>query len=139
MESTKAAVNAELRDMADTLIAAGLTVERASGHVESKGMSTYAAEDYSASAVLVGDGEEADEVEKAAAALEQSGWSRTADGLDGPAPWVQLERDDFSTTISWTKVGPRELVLKLDKAGEVEVPKDTPVVDRDNSEDIPLD
>ena len=59
-------------------------------------------------------------------------------GLDASEPWVQLERDDFRTTIGWSKVGERELLLTLDQEGEVEVPKDTEPVDRDNSEDIPL-
>lgn len=131
----------ELRDMAGALTAAGFTVERAEGHVEDEGMSTYRARDYRASAVLVGEGAEADQVEEAAAALEEAGWSRTAEGLETgePNPWVQMERDDFRTTVGWQKVGPRELVLSLDQAGEVEVSKDTPPVDRDNSEDIPLD
>ena len=139
LESMKAAVNAELRDMADTLTASGITVERANGGVESGGMGGYASEDYSVSALLVADGEEGDQIEKATAALEQSGWSRTAGDLEAPEPWVQLQREDFRTTISWTKFGPRELWFSLDQDGEVEVPEDTPIVDRNNSEDIPLD
>ena len=116
----------------------GLTVERATGHVESEGMSTYRAEDYKATAVVVGEGAEGDQVDLAATALEEAGWERTAEGLDASEPWAQLERDDFRTTIGWTKVGERELLLTLDQEGEVEVPKDTEPVDRDNSEDIPL-
>ena len=139
LESMKSAVNAELRDMAGILTAEGVAVERAAGHVESGGMSTYASQDYRASAILDAGGEEPDQVQQAAAALEQAGWERTSEGLDAQDPWVQLEREDFRTTISWTKHGTRELVLELDQAGEVEVPTDAPVVDRDNSEDIPLD
>ena len=139
LASMKSAVNAELRDMAGALDAAGVAVERATGHVESGGMSTYASEDYSASALLVAEGEEAAQVETAASALERRGWSRSAEGLDAPDPWVQLERDDFRATISWTKHGERQLWLSLDQAGEIEVPTDAPVVDRDNSEDIALD
>lgn len=138
LASMKSAVNAELRDMAAALGDGGLTVERATGHVESEGMSTYRAEDYKATAVVVGEGAEGDQVDLAATALEEAGWTRTADGLDASEPWVQLERDDFRTTIGWSKVGERELLLTLDQEGEVEVPKDTEPVDRDNSEDIPL-
>ncbi len=138
LAAMKAAVNAELRDMASALTGSGLAVERATGRVESEGMSTYRAEDYRASAVVVGEGPEGDQVDRAATALEEAGWSRTSDGLDASAPWAQLERDDFRTTIGWTKVGERELVLTLDQEGEVEVPTDTPPVDRDNSEDIAL-
>lgn len=139
LATMKTAVNDELRAMARVLESEGVAVERATGHVESGGMSTYASEDYSAAAYLTGEGGEADQVEQAAAALEGAGWSRTSEGLDAPEPWVQLEREDFRTTISWSKVAPRELVLNLDQKGEVEVPTDAPVVDRDNSEDIPLD
>ena len=70
---------------------------------------------------------------------EQLAFNDDTDGLDASEPWAQLERDDFRTTIGWTKVGERELVLTLDQEGEVEVPKDSEPVDRDNSEDIPLD
>jgi hypothetical protein len=139
LASMKQAVNAELRDMAAALTGTGLAVERAQGRVQSEGMSTYRAEDYKASAVVVGEGAEGEQVDQAAAALEEAGWSRTSDGLDASEPWAQLERDDFRTTIGWTKVGERELVLTLDQEGEVEVPKDAEPVDRDNSEDIPLD
>jgi hypothetical protein len=125
--------------MAAALTGTGLTVERAQGRVQSEGMSTYRAEDYKASAVVVGEGAEGEQVDQAAAALEEAGWSRTSDGLDASEPWAQLERDDFRTTIGWTKVGERELVLTLDQEGEVEVPKDAEPVDRDNAEDIPLD
>jgi hypothetical protein len=139
LASMKSAVNAELREMAAVLAEGGLTVERATGRVESEGMSTYRAEDYKASAVIVGEGAEADLVDRAATALEEGGWSRKAEDLSGPRPWAQLERDDFRTTIGWTKVGDRELVLDLDQAGEVEVPEDAEPVDRDKSEDIPLE
>ena len=139
LASMKQAVNAELRDMAAALTGTGLAVERAQGRVESEGMSTYRAEDYKASAVVVGEGAEGEQVDQAAAALEEAGWSRTSDGLDASEPWAQLERDDFRTTIGWTKVGERELVLTLDQDGEVEVPTDAEPVQRDNSEDIPLD
>ena len=139
LTSMKSAVNAELRDMAAALTGDGLTVERATGRVESEGMSTYRAEDYRASAVVVGEGAEGDQVDQAATALEDAGWSRTADDLSASEPWAQLERDDFRTTIAWTKVGERELVLTLDQEGEVEVPEDAEPVERDNSEDIPLD
>ena len=139
LAAMKSAVNAELRDMASAIREGGLTVERATGHVESEGMSTYRAEDYKASAVVVGDGAEGDQVDKAASALEGAGWTRKAEDLAASEPYVQLERDDFRTTIGWTKVGDRELVLTLDQAGEVEVPTDTEPVDRDNSEEIPLD
>lgn len=139
LAAMKAAVNDELRDMASALTGSGLGVERATGRVESEGMSTYRAEDYRASAVVVGEGAEADQVDRAATALEDAGWERTSDGLDASEPWVQLARDSFRTTIGWTKVGERELVLSLDQEGEVEVPTDTPPVDRDNSEDIALD
>ena len=139
LASMKGAVDAELRDLAGVLTGSGLAVERAQGRVESEGMSTYRAEDYKASAVVVGEGAEGDQVEQAAAALEEAGWTRTSDGLDASEPWAQLERDDFRTTIGWTKVGERELVLTLDQEGEVEVPKDSEPVERDNSEDIPLD
>ena len=138
LAAMKVSVDAEVRDMADLLAAAGLTVERATGHVERGGMSTYASEDYSAAALLVADGEEADQVDTAATALERAGWERTADGLDAQDPWAQLEREDFRATIGWTQHGPRELWLELDQAGEVEVPTDAPVVDRDNALDIPL-
>jgi hypothetical protein len=139
LASMKSDVNAELRDMAAVLGDGGLTVERATGHVESEGMSTYRARDYSATAVVVGEGAEGEQVDRAATALEEAGWTRKSDGLDSSEPWAQLERDDFRTTIGWTKVGERELVLSLDHAGEVEVPTDSEPVDRDNSEDIPLD
>jgi hypothetical protein len=139
LASTRSAVNAELRDMAAALGDGGLGVERATGRVESEGMSTHRAEDYTATAVVVGEGDEADQVDQAATALEEAGWSRTSDGLDSSEPWAQLERDDFRTTIGWTEVGERELVLTLDQEGEVEVPKDSEPVDRDNAEDIPLD
>lgn len=139
LSSMKTAVNTELRDMASALTGSGFTVERATGRVESEGMSTYRAEDYRASAVVVGEGAEGDQVDQAATALEEAGWTRTSDGLDSSEPWAQLERDDFRTTIAWTKVGERELVLSLDQEGEVEVPTDTEPVDRDNSEEIPLD
>jgi len=102
-------------------------------------MSTYRAEDYKASAVVVGEGAEGEQVDRAAAALEGAGWTRKAGDADASEPWVQLERDDFRTTIGWTKVGDRELVLSLDQEGEVEVPKDSEPVDRDNSREIPLD
>lgn len=139
LASMKSTVNAELRAMAAAITGSGLAVERATGRVESKGMSTYRAEDYKASAVVVGEGAEGDQVDRAATALEEAGWTRTADDLQASAPWAQLERDDFRTTLSWSKVGDRELVLSLDLEGEVEVPDDTEPVDRDNSEDIPLD
>jgi hypothetical protein len=139
LAAMKQAVNAELRDMAGALTGGGLTVERAEGRVESEGMSTYRAEDYKASAVVVGEGGEGDQVDRAATALEDAGWTRTSAGLDASEPWVQLERDDFRTTIGWTKVGDRELVLTLDQDGEVEVPKDSEPVERDDAEDIPLD
>ncbi len=139
LASMKSAVNTELRDMAAALTGEGLAVERATGRVESEGMSTYRAEDYRATAVVLGDGAEGEQVDRAATALEGAGWTRKAEGLDSTEPWVQLERDDFRTTIGWTKVGERELVLSLDQEGEVEVPKDTEPVDRDNSEEIPLD
>lgn len=139
LAAMKSAVNAELRDMASALTDSGLTVERATGRVESEGMSTYRAEDYKAAAVVVGEGAEGDQVDQAAAALEGAGWTRKAGDSAASEPWVQLEHDDFRTTIAWTKVGERELVLSLDQAGEVEVPKDSEPVDRDNSEDIPLD
>lgn len=141
LASMKGSVDDELRAMAGVLDASGLSVEQATGRVDDKGMSTRRAQDYLARAVLVGSGDEVGQVEQAATALEDAGWTRKAAGLDaGEAnPWVQLERDDFRTTIGWTKVGPRELALSLDQAGDVEVPDDTPVVDRDNSEDIPLD
>ena len=102
-------------------------------------MSTYRAEDYKASAVVVGQGDEGEQVERVASALEGAGWTRTSDGIDSSEPWAQLERDEFRTTVGWTKVGERELVLTLDQEGEVEVPTDTEPVERDNSEDIPLD
>ena len=73
-------------------------------------MSTYRAEDYKASAVVVGEGAEGEQVDQAATALEEAGWTRTSDGLDASEPWAQLERDDFRTTVGWTKVGERELV-----------------------------
>ncbi|NPC41187.1 hypothetical protein [Nocardioides sp. zg-1230] len=132
-------VDAELRDMAGALTGGGLSVERAQGRVESEGMSTYRAEDYRASAVVVGEGAEGEQVDRAAAALEDAGWTRTSDGLDASDPWAQLERDDFRTTIGWTKLGERELVLTLDQEGEVEVPTDSEPVERDISEDISLD
>jgi hypothetical protein len=138
LAAMKSAVNSELKDMASVLTEGGLTVERATGHVASEGMSTYRAEDYTASAVVVGEGAEGEQVDRAATALEEAGWSRKSEDLDASEPWVQLERDDFRTTIGWTKVGDRELVLTLDQKGEVEVPEDTEPVDRDNSEDIPL-
>lgn len=139
LAAMKQAVNAELRDMAGALTGAGLAVERAKGRVESEGMSTYRAEDYKASAVVVGEGAEGDQVDQAATALEEAGWTRTSDGLDASEPWAQLERDDFRATIGWAKVGERELVLTLDQAGEVEVPTDSEPVERDSHEDIPLD
>lgn len=139
LNAMRSAVQGELRDMASALTGGGLTVERATGRVESEGMSTYRAEDYKASAVVVGEGAEGDQVAQATAALEGAGWTRTAGDVDASEPWVQLERDDFRTTIGWTKVGDRELVLSLDQEGEVEVPKDSEPVDRDNSEEIPLD
>ncbi|GAA5108020.1 hypothetical protein GCM10023339_06590 [Alloalcanivorax gelatiniphagus] len=139
LAAMKADVDAELRDMAAVLGDGGLGVERAAGHVESEGMSTYRAEDYSATAVVVGEGDEAEQVDRAATALEEAGWTRGSDGLDHSEPYVQLERDDFRTTIGWTRVGERELVLTLDHADDVEVPMDTDPVERDNSEDIPLD
>ena len=139
LASMKQAVNAELRAMADALSGSGLAVERAKGRVESEGMSTYRAEDYKASAVVVGQGDEGEQVERVASALEGAGWTRTSDGIDSSEPWAQLERDEFRTTVGWTKVGERELVLTLDQEGEVEVPTDTEPVERDNSEDIPLD
>lgn len=139
LAAMKSSVNAELRDMAAAITGGGLVVERATGRVESQGMSTYRAEDYRASAVVVGEGGEADQVDRVAAALEGAGWSRTAEDLAASEPWAQLERDDFRTTIAWTKVGERDLVLTLDQAGEVEVPEDTEPVDRDSSEDIPLE
>ena len=141
LAAMRSAVDSELRDMAGALTAEGFAVERAVGRVEDEGMSTYRAQDYRASAVLVGEGDEATQVEAAAATLEGAGWTRKADGLDtGEAnSWVQLERDDFRTTIGWAKFGPRRLALGLDQAGAVEVATDTPVVDRDNSEEIPLD
>ncbi|NYE35862.1 hypothetical protein F4692_000966 [Nocardioides cavernae] len=138
LASMKSAVNAELRDMAAALTDGGLTVERARGRVESEGMSTYRAEDYKASAVVVGEGDEGAQVDQAAAALEGAGWTRKAGDAAASEPWVQLERDDFRTTIAWTKVGDRELVLDLDQAGEVKVPEDSEPVERDNSEEIPL-
>jgi ABC-type glycerol-3-phosphate transport system substrate-binding protein len=141
LAAMKSSVNSELRVMARALTAAGVEVSQATGRVDDKGMSTRRAQDYLARAVLEGSGDEGDQVAQAAGALEEAGWTRTAAGLDaGEAnPWVQLERDDFRTTIGWTKVGTRELALSLDRAGDVEVPDDTPVVERDNSEDIPLD
>lgn len=139
LAAMRSAVDAELRDMASALTDGGLAVERATGRVESNGMSTYRAQDYKASAVVVGEGAEGDQVEQAATALEGAGWTRRSEDLAASEPWVQLERDDFRTTISWTKVGDRELVLSLDRAGEVEVPEDAEPVDRDNSVDIPLD
>ncbi|MBC2931628.1 hypothetical protein [Nocardioides sp. zg-1228] len=139
LASMKSAVDSEVRDMAGVLSDSGLSLERAKGRVESEGMSTYRAEDYKASAVVVGEGAEGEQVDRAATALEEAGWTRTADGLDASEPWAQLERDDFRTTIGWTKVGERELVLSLDQEGEVEVPSDTDPVERDNSVDIPLD
>ena len=139
LASMRSAVNAELRDMAAALDAGGLSVERATGRVESEGMSTYRAEDYTASAVVVGQGAEGDQVDRAATALEAAGWTRTSEDLAASEPYAQLERDDFRTTVAWTKVGERELVLSLDQAGEVEVPKDAEPVDRDSSEEIPLD
>ncbi len=139
LASMKSDVNAELGDMAAAISGSGLSVERARGHVESEGMSTYRAEDYLASAVLVGKGAEGDQVNQATTALEEAGWTLTAGDLDASEPWAQLERDDFRTTIGWTKVGTRELMLSLDQTGEVEVPNDTEPVDRDNSEDIALD
>lgn len=139
LAAMKSAVNAELRDMASALTGGGLGVERARGHVTSEGMSTYRAEDYRASALVVGEGAEGDQVDQAATVLEGAGWTRTSDGLDASEPYAQLEREGFRTTIGWTKVGERELVLTLDQEGEVEVPTDTAPVDRDNSEDIPLD
>lgn len=139
LASMKSAVNAELRDMASALGEGGLTVERAVGRVESEGMSTYRAEDYRASAVVVGEGSEGDQVEQARAALEEAGWTQVSGDPDASEPYVQLEREGFRTTIAWAKVGERELVLSLDQEGEVEVPTDTEPVDRDNSEDIPLE
>lgn len=139
LSAMRTAVNSELRDMAAALTGAGLTVERGVGRVESEGMSTYRAEDYKATAVVVGSGDEGEQVETAATALEDAGWTRTADDLAASEPWAQLERDDFRTTIAWSKVGDRELVLSLDQAGEVQVAKDADPVDRDNAEDIPLD
>ena len=139
LASMKQAVNAELSDMAAAISGTGLAVERAQGRVESEGMSTYRAEDYRATAVVVGEGAEGDQVDRAAAALEKAGWTRKADDLSASQPWAQLERDDFRTTISWSQAGERELLLTLDQAGEVEVSKDAEPVDRDNSEDIPLD
>ncbi len=139
LASMKSAVNAELRDMAAALAGDGLRVEGATGRVESEGMSTYRAEDYRATARVLGEGAEEEQVDRAATVLEGAGWTRKADGLDASDPWVQLERDDFRTTIGWTKVGDRELLLSLDQEGEVEVPKDAEPVDRDNSEAIPLD
>ena len=141
LAAMRTSVNDELKAMAGVLGASGLAVEQATGRIDDKGMSTRRAQDYLARAVLVGEGDEAAQVDQAATALEDAGWSRTAAGLEaGEAnPWVQLERDDFRTTIGWTKVGPRELALSLDRAGDVEVPDDTPVVDRDNSEPMPLD
>ncbi|RYB94615.1 hypothetical protein EUA93_09830 [Nocardioides oleivorans] len=141
LESMRSSVDDELRAMAGALTSSGLAVEQATGRVDEKGMSTRRAQDYLARAVLVGSGDEAGQVEQAAAALEDAGWTRKAAGLDaGEAnPWVQLERDDFRTTIGWTKVGTRELALSLDRAGDVEVPDDAPVVDRDNAVEIPLD
>lgn len=139
LAAMRSAVDAELRDMASALTGSGLTLERATGRVESEGMSTYRAQDYKASAVVVGKGAEGDQVDQAAAALEGAGWTRTAGDVDASEPWVQLERDDFRTTIRWAKVGERELVLSLDQEGEVEVPKDSEPVDRDNSREIPLD
>lgn len=114
LASMKDDVDAELRDMAGALTGGGLSVERAQGRVESEGMSTYRAEDYRASAVVVGEGAEGEQVDRAAAALEDAGWTRTSDGLDASDPWAQLERDDFRTTIGWTELGERELVLTLD-------------------------
>ena len=61
LASMKQAVNAELRDMAAAITGTGLAVERAQGRVESEGMSTYRAEDYKASAVVVGEGAEGGE------------------------------------------------------------------------------
>ncbi|MCP3420943.1 hypothetical protein [Nocardioides pinisoli] len=139
LAARKQAVTAELRDMATTLTGEGLAVERAQGRVESGGMSTYRSEDYLVSAVVVGEGDEDELVDRTATALEEAGWTRTSDGLDADQPWAQLERDDFRTTISWTRHGERELVLSLDQDGEVEVPEDTDPVDRDDAEDIPLD
>lgn len=138
LASMKQAVDAELRDVAATLTGGGLAVERAQGRVESGGMSTYRSQDYRASAVVVGQGDEGELVDRAATVLEQAGWTRTSDDLDAAQPWAQLEHDDFRTTISWTRLGERELVLTLDQEGEVEVPDDTDPVDRDDAEDIPL-
>lgn len=135
----RSAVNAELRDVAAVLGDGGLGVERATGRVESEGMSTHRAEDYTATAVVVGEGDQSEQVDRAATTLEEAGWSRTSDGLGASEPWAQLERDDFRATIGWTKAGERELVLTLDQEGEVEVPTDSEPVDRDSSEDIPLD
>ncbi|GAA1916286.1 hypothetical protein [Nocardioides hwasunensis] len=135
----KSEVNAELRDMAAVLTGAGLAVERAQGRVESEGMSTYRGQDYKASAIVVGEGDEGDVVDRALTALEDAGWTRKSVDLDASEPFAQLERDDFRATVGWTKVGDRELVLELDQKGSVEFPKDTSPVDRDNSEDIPLD
>ena len=139
LASMKSSVNAELRDMASALSAGGLTLGRATGRVESEGMSTYRAEDYRASVVVLGEGAEGDQVDQAATALEGAGWTRRSADLGASEPYAQLERDEFRTTIGWSKVGERELVLTLDQEGEVEVPKDTDPVDRDNSEDIALD
>ncbi len=139
LASMKAEVDAELRAMAAVLVDGGLGVERATGHVESEGMPPHLTEDYSASAVVVGEGDEADQVARARSTLEAAGWTLETDGVDHSEPYVQLERDDFRTTIGWTRLGERELVLTLDQAGDVEVPTDTDPVERGNSEDIPLD
>lgn len=88
-----------VRDVADTLIAAGFDVPTASGRYVSCGIEPVSSVQYRAALTVSDDGDASAQVEMASRAMSDSGWEVTDSGTQDGQAWSNLKRDEVTASL----------------------------------------